>query len=107
MWGVKMSVVKVNKENFEEIKSENKTVLLDFYAEWCAPCRAIAPIVENIAEENQQYLIGKINVDEEQELAARYDVSSIPTLIIMKNGEILKRSIGLKSKQEILAMLKR
>ena len=71
-----MAVVKITKENFEQIKNSEKTVLLDFYADWCGPCRMVSPIVDEIAEENPQFLIGKINVDEEPELAAMFDVSS-------------------------------
>lgn len=100
-----MSVIKVDKNNFEEIKSSEKTVLLDFYAEWCGPCRMVSPIVDEIANENPQYLVGKINVDEENELAAAFNVMSIPTLVVMKDGKIINQSAGAKSKAQILAML--
>lgn len=100
-----MSVISVNKNNFDQIKSSEKTVLLDFYADWCGPCRMVSPIVDEIAEENPQYLVGKINVDEEEELAGAFGVSSIPTLVVMKNGEIVNQSAGAKSKQQILAMI--
>lgn len=100
-----MSVIKVDKDNFEEIKSSNKTVLLDFYADWCGPCRMVSPTVDEIAEENPQYLVGKINVDSEPELAETFGVSSIPTLIVMKQGKIVRQSVGAKPKTQILAML--
>ncbi|MGN1114269.1 MAG: thioredoxin [Oscillospiraceae bacterium] len=100
-----MSVLKVSKSNFEEIKSSDKKVLLDFYADWCGPCRRVSPLVEEIAQENPQYLIGKINVDEEPELAQAFDVSSIPTLVVMQNGKIVGHSVGAGSKANILELL--
>ena len=100
-----MSVIKVDNKNFEQIKSSEKTVLLDFYADWCGPCRMVSPIVDEIAEENPQYLVGKINVDEEPDLAGRFGVMSIPTLVVLKNGEVVNRSMGAKPKKQILAML--
>ena len=101
----KMAVIKITKENLEEIKTTEKTVLLDFYADWCGPCRMVSPIVDEIAEENPQFFVGKINVDEETELAAAFNVSSIPTLVVIKNGEIVNQSTGARPKQMILAML--
>ncbi len=100
-----MSVLKVTKENFSDVKNSEKTVLLDFYADWCGPCRMVGPIVEEIAEENPQFLIGKVNVDEEQELAQAFGVMSIPTLVVLRNGEIVTRSTGAKPKSQILSML--
>ena len=100
-----MSVLSVNKNNFEEIKNSEKLVLLDFYAEWCGPCRMVSPIVDEIANENPEYLVGKINVDEESELAAAFGVASIPTLVVMKNGKIINQSAGARPKAQILAML--
>ncbi len=100
-----MSVLHISKDDLDSMKTSGKTVLLDFYADWCGPCRMVSPFVDEIAEENPQYLIGKINVDHEQELAQTFHVSTIPTLIVMKNGEIIERSAGAKSKQQILAML--
>ncbi len=100
-----MSVINVNKNNFEEIKNSEKTVLLDFYADWCGPCRMVSPIVDEIAEENTDILVGKINVDEEMELAAEFGVMTIPTLVVLKNGETVQRSSGAKPKVQILAML--
>ena len=99
-----MSVIKVTKDNFEEITG-SKTVLLDFYADWCGPCRMVGPIVEEIAEENPQFLVGKINVDEEPELASEYGVMSIPTLVVLKNGEVVSKSTGARPKAQILSML--
>lgn len=100
-----MSVLNVGKNNFEQIKSSEKTVLLDFYAEWCGPCRMVSPLVDEIAEENPQYLVGKINVDEEPELAQAFGVASIPTLVVMKNGRIINQSSGARPKAQILEML--
>lgn len=100
-----MSVLSVNKDNFEKIKSSDKTVLLDFYADWCGPCRMVLPLVHEIADENPQYVVGKINVDEEMELASQFGVSTIPTLVVIKNGEVVNRSSGAKPKAQILAML--
>jgi len=100
-----MSVLKITKTNFESVKTSEKTVLLDFYADWCGPCRMVSPIVDQISEENPQYLVCKINVDEEPELAAQFGVVSIPTLVVMKNGEIVKKSAGARPKAQILAML--
>ena len=101
-----MSVIKVSKFNFEEIKAGEKTVLLDFYADWCGPCRMVSPLVDEIAEENPQYLVGKINVDEEPELAQAFGVSSIPMLVVMKDGKIAAQAVGARPKQNILDMLK-
>ena len=101
-----MSVVKVNINNFEEIRNSEKPVLLDFYADWCGPCRMVSPVVDEIAKENPQYLVGKINVDEEPELAQKFGVASIPMLVVMKDGEIAEKSVGAKPKAQILSMLK-
>lgn len=101
-----MSVLVITKENFEtEVINSDKPVLLDFYADWCGPCRMVSPLVDEIAEENAQYLVGKINVDEEPELAQAFGVSSIPTLVVIKNGKITQKSVGARPKSQILAML--
>jgi thioredoxin 1 len=100
-----MSVLKITKENFNEVLNSEKTVLLDFYADWCGPCRMVSPIVDEIAEENSQYFVGKINVDEEPELANEFGVMSVPTLVVLKNGKIVNQSAGARPKQSILAML--
>ena len=101
-----MSVLSVNKNNFESVKNSDKPVLLDFYADWCGPCRMVSPLVDEIAEENPQYLVGKINVDQEQELAQAFGVASIPTLVVMKDGKVINQSAGARPKAQILAMLK-
>ena len=100
-----MSVLSVNKNNFDEIKNSPKTVLLDFYADWCGPCRMVSPIVDEIANENPDILVGKINVDEQPELASAFSVMSIPTLVVLKDGKIVNQSMGAKPKAQILAML--
>ena len=100
-----MSVINVNKDNFSEFRNSDRTVLLDFYADWCGPCRMVSPIVDQIAEENPQYLVGKVNVDLEPELAQQFGVMSIPMLAVMKNGEVVASSVGAKPKPVILGML--
>ncbi len=100
-----MSVLNVNKGNFDSVKTSDKTVLLDFYADWCGPCRMVSPLVDEIAEENPQYLVGKINVTDEPELAQAFGVASIPTLVVMKNGKIVNQASGARPKPQILAML--
>ncbi|MGM9665253.1 MAG: thioredoxin [Eubacteriales bacterium] len=101
-----MSVISVNKDNFGTVKSSEKTVLLDFYADWCGPCRMVSPIVDEIAEERDDLLVGKVNVDNEPELAEQFGVFSIPTLVVMKNGEIVNQSTGARPKNQILDLLK-
>ena len=101
-----MSSIKINKENFESVVKTNESVLLDFYAEWCGPCRMVGPILEEIARENPDITVGKINVDEESELAARFGVFSIPTLVVFKNGDPVNKSVGAKPKEQILALIK-
>lgn len=100
-----MSVYEINKNNFDLVKNNDKPVLLDFFAEWCGPCRMVSPIVDEIAKENPQYFVAKINVDNEPELAQEFGVSSIPMLVVMKNGQIVNSSVGAKPKAQILAML--
>ncbi len=101
-----MYVVKVNKSNFEnEVLNSEKKVLLDFYADWCGPCRMVGPVVEEIAKEHPEYKVCKINVDEEGELAASFQVMSIPSLFVMENGKVVKQSLGAKPKAQILDML--
>ena len=101
-----MSVVKVNIDNYDEISSSDKTVLLDFYADWCGPCKMVSPIIDQIAEENPEYLVGKVNVDEESELAGRFGVMSIPTLVVLRNGEVVSKTTRARPKAQILALLK-
>lgn len=100
-----MAIMKVTAENYEQVKNSDKTVLLDFYADWCGPCRMVGPLVEQLAEEYPEYLICKINVDDEPGLAAQFGVVSIPTLVVMRDGEVVKQSAGAKPKHLILAML--
>lgn len=100
-----MSVLKVTQNNFEEVKKSDKPVLIDFYADWCGPCRMVSPIVDAIAEENPQYLVCKVNVDEEPDLAGEFGVMSIPTLVVMKNGEVTAQASGARPKAQILAMI--
>ena len=101
-----MSVVHITKANFEELVIHNpKSVLLDFWATWCGPCRMVAPIVEEIAGEREDILVGKINVDEEMELAVQFGIISIPTLAVMKNGELTNKAVGYMPKAEILKLL--
>ena len=100
-----MSVLSINKNNFNEVLNSEKRVLLDFYADWCNPCRMVSPFVEQIADENPQYLVGKINVDDEPELANKFGVSGIPTLVVMENGKIINQSSGARPKNQILALL--
>lgn len=98
-------LINVNKNNINEVLNSDKKILLDFYADWCSPCRLLLPIVKSVAEENPQYVIGKINIDENPELAAEYGVSSIPTLIVLENGREVKRSLGAKPKPQVLNLL--
>ena len=100
-----MSALNVTMNNFEQIKNSDKPVLLDFYADWCGPCRMVSPLVEQIAEENPLYLVGKINIDSEPEIAQAFGIVSIPTLVVLKNGKIAAQSVGAKPQQKILAML--
>ena len=100
-----MSVIHINKSNFESVKQSNKPVLLDFYADWCGPCRMVSPIVDEIAKENPDYVVGKINVDDEPELANQFGVFSIPTLVVLKDGKVANQSTGARPKAQILAML--
>ena len=100
-----MAILHVNADNFEQLVQSEKPVLLDFYADWCGPCRMVAPIIEEIARENEQYLVAKVNVDEVPELAMRFGVVSIPTLIVMKGGEVVQQVAGARPKAQILSML--
>ncbi|MGN0597106.1 MAG: thioredoxin [Ruminiclostridium sp.] len=102
-----MSVITITAENFDaEVMKSEKTVLLDFWASWCGPCKMLSPVVDEIAEETPEIKVGKINVDDENELAARFGISSIPTLVVVKNGKIEATSVGVRPKADILAMIK-
>ncbi len=102
-----MSTIKVTKYNFEsEVKGAKHPVLIDFWAPWCGPCRMLSPIVDQIAAEKQDIKVCKVNIDEEPELAAAFGVASIPTLILMKEGKLINKTIGVRPKQVILEMIK-
>ena len=102
-----MAVTKVNEQNFQtEVLSTDQTVLVDFYADWCGPCKMLIPLVDEISEELSDCRVVKLNVDEAPNLAARYNVMSIPTLMVFRQGEAVDRSVGVQSKQHILNMLK-
>ena len=101
-----MSAIHINNQNFRnEVLLSDKPVLLDFWAPWCGPCRMVLPIVEEIAKERNDIKVGKINVDEQPELAAQFGVMSIPTLVVIKDGKIVRQAMGARPKQAILAML--
>ena len=101
-----MSAIHVNKNNFgREVLNSDKPVLLDFWASWCGPCRMVSPIVDEIAAERSDIKVGKINVDDQPELAARFGIMSIPTLVVMKNGKVVNQAVGARPKAQILAML--
>ncbi|MCI9368110.1 MAG: thioredoxin [Oscillospiraceae bacterium] len=101
-----MSAVNINSANFSmEVMNSDRPVLLDFWAPWCGPCRMVAPIVEEIAEERPDLKVGKVNVDEQPELARQFGVSSIPTLVVMKEGKIVNQAMGARPKSQILALL--
>jgi len=101
-----MSVTVITKDNFNnEVMNSEKPVLIDFWASWCGPCRMVSPIVDEIADEVSSVKVVKINVDEQPELAQKYDIMSIPTLMVMKNGKIVNKSVGAKSKQSLIEML--
>lgn len=100
-----MKPIVINKNNFEEIKKNGKPVLIDFYANWCGPCKMLSPIIDQIADERDDVVVAKIDVDKEPELAEKFNVFSIPTLVILKDGEIVHQSAGARPKAQILALL--
>ena len=101
-----MSIVHITKENFQSVVKESpKPVLIDFWATWCGPCKMIAPIVEEIAAERDDILVGKIDVDQEMELAMQFGITSIPTLVLMKNGDVAATMVGYRPKADILKLL--
>lgn len=101
-----MKVLHINKDNFhKEVLNSDKPVLLDFFASWCGPCRMVGPILDEIAEEREDIKVCKINIDEQPELASRYRIMTIPTLMVLKDGQIVEQSVGAKPKHQILAMV--
>lgn len=101
-----MSVLHITKETFNaEVVNSDRPVLLDFWATWCGPCRMVGPLVEDIAAEHPEIKVGKINVDEQPELAAQFQIMSIPTLMVVKNGKITQRVVGARPKAQILALV--
>ncbi|MBE5932373.1 MAG: thioredoxin [Lachnospiraceae bacterium] len=102
-----MSAIAINNENYEsEVLNSDKPVLIDFWASWCGPCQMLGPIVEAIAEENTDIKVCKVNIDENPDLASQFKIMSIPTLVVMKNGEVYNKSVGVISKSEILDLVK-
>ena len=101
-----MSLIKATKDNINEILASEKRVLIDFYADWCGPCQMTAPFIEQIANEHPEYVVAKVNVDEETELAAEYDVRGIPLLMVFENGEVIRQGAGTRPKQAILDLIK-
>ena len=102
-----MSVLHINQQNFHELEQSNKKVLIDFYADWCGPCRMLGPVIEELAAEHPEYAIAKVNVDNNPELASRFGVFSIPSLVVMQNGQVVDQSVGAIPKARILAMLEK
>ena len=100
-----MSVVKLNKEIYNEIVNAEKKVLIDFYADWCGPCRMLSPIVDEIANERDDIVVAKVNVDDEPELAEKFGVISIPTLVVMHSGQVVNKSSGARPKADVLKLL--
>ncbi len=103
-----MSVQTITKETFDElVLRSDKPVLVDFWAPWCGPCRMVSPLVDEIAEEREDVVVGKVNVDEQPELAAQFGVMSIPTLLVFKDGEVAQKAVGARPKDALLALLDR
>lgn len=102
-----MAVLKITKDNFESIKAESRPVLIDFYADWCMPCQMMSPVVSELAEEKDDCIVGKVNVDDEQELAIKFGVESIPMFVVMKNGSISAKRVGTCTKEQLAEMIEK
>lgn len=100
-----MSVITITAENFDEVMNTDKKVLVDFWASWCMPCKMMSPVIDQVAEENDSFLVGKVNTDEQQELAVRFGVMSIPTLLVFDKGKVVNQSVGVIPKEEVLALV--
>ena len=100
-----MTIIELNVDNFKQVISSDKPVLVDFWAVWCGPCRMLSPVVYEIANEDGNYIVAKVNVDEAPEIAREYSISAIPTLLVFKNGELKNKSVGVISKEQILSLL--
>ena len=100
-----MAVLSINKQNYDALVKENDKLLVDFYADWCGPCRMVAPIIHEIAEERQDITVGKINVDDNMELAMQFGIVSIPTIVVIEKGEVVNKMVGARSKSEIIAAI--
>ena len=100
-----MATVIVTESNLEEIKASDKTVLLDFYADWCVPCKRLGPVLEDISEENPDIIVGKINVEDEPDIAEEFGIMSVPTLIVLKYGDEAEKAVGFRTKAQILDLL--
>ena len=100
-----MSAIRLNNDNFDKVRNNEGLALLDFYADWCGPCRMVLPLVDEIASEREDLLVGKINVNDNPELAREFGVISIPTLIVMKDGKVINRASGARSKEKILELV--
>lgn len=102
-----MGAINITKENFEaEVVNSNEKVLVDFWAAWCGPCKMLLPVIEEIANEAQGFKVGKINVDEQPELASQFGIMSIPTIMVLQNGQVVNKTVGAQPKENILALLK-
>lgn len=103
-----MSALNINKDNFQkEVMESDQPVLLDFWAPWCGPCRMVSPVIDEVAKEVSGVKVGKVNVDEQPELAGKFGVMSIPTLVVMKNGKVVESSVGVRPKEHIIKMLEK
>ncbi len=101
-----MAVINITKDNFNaEVMNSDKPVLLDFWATWCGPCRMVSPLVDEIAEERDDIKVGKVNVDDEQALAIQFGIASIPTLVVVKDGQVVNKAVGARPKEQILEMI--